>query len=355
MRVVRIVHIVVFVVSVLYFAGYSSAHADESVPREISRKYPEERYIVRAGTGETPEQATESARFEIAKYFESNIRGETIVRQWAQSTTTRGKTIEKRLNEFTNTIMVSAARDISGIEIAMTKKDSDTKTYQVWAALEKNMYADVLQERIRTIDKEVDTKLSQTKNTDLQRVKILSEIVRSLVLRNKAVQDMRLVAPNDMIESRDDVLTAALSNLDNLITDEFNVGLVCKGTVDDKIKSVLVKGIIDAGIRTKEYPDFIAAAGDGVDMVMVVEHRITLRTTSYKERIFHHTDWMLSVKAMEPATEKVIDTVVQNDKVAGAQNESQAVERMVKKIVETQIPNVTTWVYKIIFQPRNDM
>ena len=60
---------------------------------------------------------------------------------------------------------------------------------------------------------------------------------------------------------------------------------------------------------------------------------------------------MLSVKAVVPATVKVVDALVLNDKLAGAQNQSQAEDRMVKKILEDHVPRITSWVYQVIFKP----
>ncbi|MBT4483210.1 MAG: hypothetical protein HOC71_05985, partial [Candidatus Latescibacteria bacterium] len=96
----------------------AAAYTQGAIPKKVSQKYPEDRHIIRSGTGETSEQAADAARFEITKYFESKISGETIVSQWGQSTTSGGKTIEKHLAEVSNTVIVGASRDIPGIEIA---------------------------------------------------------------------------------------------------------------------------------------------------------------------------------------------------------------------------------------------
>ena len=84
---------------------------------------------------------------------------------------------------------------------------------------------------------------------------------------------------------------------------------------------------------------------------MLVEHEVSLKTTSYKEHVFHNVDWVLSVKASDSANLEVIDAFVQNDKLAGAQNEIQARDRMVRKMLDAQVPLVTSWVYRVIFKP----
>ena len=338
------------VVLIIYLTAMA-VYGRDAVPKEVRRKYPEDRYIIRSGTGETSGQAAEAARFEIAKYFESKISGETLVRQWAQSTTSHGKTIEKRLAELSNTIIISASRDIPGIEIAATERDRKSKTYEAWAVLEKNMYASILKERIEKIDRNVDARLNRPLDSDITHVRVLSGVISDLVLREQSTQDFFLLDTDSTVTSRDRLLYAVMTSLDSLIAEAFDVGIVFTGDVKDNVSVGVVKGIVDAGIRIKKFPDMSTAADDGSDLVMSVEHEVSPKTTSFRERVFHNVDWVLSVKAEDPSTGEIIDAFVQNDKVAGAQNESQAEDRMVKKILESQVPLITSWVYKVIFKP----
>ncbi len=50
-----------------------SIYAQDKMPKELQGKYAEDLYIVRSGYGDTSGDASESARFEIAKYFEAKI------------------------------------------------------------------------------------------------------------------------------------------------------------------------------------------------------------------------------------------------------------------------------------------
>ena len=53
------------------FEKATNVFAQDEMPRELRRRYTEDLYIVRSGYGDTSEDASESARFEIAKYFEA--------------------------------------------------------------------------------------------------------------------------------------------------------------------------------------------------------------------------------------------------------------------------------------------
>jgi len=329
----------------------STSSAQETVPKDVLKKYPENRFLHRSGTGESPEQAAESARLEIAKFFEAQISGETLVRQWAESSTSRGKTLETSLTEMSNTVMVGANRDIPGIEIAETNRDKKRNIYVAWAVLDRANYASVLRDRIGTIDSDVDDRLSRGADTDINRLRNMSSVVRSLVLRRRSRQDLLLLDPSAGVESRGVLLNTAMSTLDSLIVNAFDVGVVFNGGVKNNVRSGIVDGVVDAGIRLREYLDVSSAKSAGADLVLIVEHDVSHRTTSYRDRTFHNVDWTLSVRAADTATGQIVDALVLNEKLAGAQNEAQSEDRMIRKLLAEQVPQVSAWVYRSIFKP----
>ncbi len=85
--------------------------------------------------------------------------------------------------------------------------------------------------------------------------------------------------------------------------------------------------------------------------MLLVEHEVSPKTVSYRSRTFHNVDWTLSVRAADTATGAVIDALVLNDAMGGAQNEDQAEDRMVRKILTEQAPQISAWVYQVIFKP----
>lgn len=322
---------------------------------DIEKKYPSDRYIVRSGTGESPESASEAARLEIAKYFESKISGESIVRESLKSKTEHGKTQEKITTEMDNVIKVSASREIPGIEIVDTQKDNKTNTYEVWAVLDKSKYVGVLGDRITKLDSDVDQLLGNASGDDMKRLRDLTSAMNSLVERKKAAQDLTLLRTGGVPAMRDQVLRSVIASLDSLVSTAFDVGLVWNGELDSKVRAGLTQGIVDAGIRLKEYPGLPAAKESGADLVLSVKQDATrstgTSTIGSKEYTLSTIDWALSVNALDPKTEQVIDSLVQRDKISDMGDEAHANSRMVSKILQNQVPNVSSWVYRLIFKP----
>lgn len=327
-------------------ASYAKGKADE-----VMKKYPESRYIVRSAGGESPEQAAEAARLEISKFFEAKISGESLVREWARASSARGKTSQAHMTEIANTIVVGSARDIPGIEIVASQEDKDSKRFEAWAVLDRAKYGQTLLERIQGADSAVDRRLAQPGDNDLKRVACMAKCMQDLATREKDRGDLGLLGQT--VESRGTLLNQIMSSMDSLVSGALDVALIFEGNTDEKVQSALLKGIVDAGIRVKNQPDMAAAAGAGADIAMTVAHQVTTRKTnstiSGKDYTFHWAEWMLTVKAMDPASGQVIDTTVSSDKVSGG-SEEQARERMVGRVLQIQAPKLTSWVYGVIFK-----
>lgn len=327
--------------------------AQDHIPRDIRRKYSEDLYLIRSGNGDSTAKASEAARFEIVKYFEAEISGVSQVEQSATIQIAKGKSSEERMTKILNTIVVSASREIPGIEIVSVKEDK--KSYEAWAVLEKSKYSAILMDRMRSIDSTVDHRLANLPSDDLNLVRIYSQIMNDLMLREQTRQDLSILNYGSMPVSNEIVLQIVMTSLDSLIADAFDVGLVFSSDVDGKVRSGVIKGITDAGIRIKEFADFDAAVGVGNDMVIDVGNEVSTqsRTTKIgkKEFTFHFANWVLSVKAMDPATKEIIDSFIQRGETNGSY-EDQAKQRMVDKILKTNVPAISNWVYAAIFKPK---
>jgi len=252
-----------FLLCILFLSEISlMVSAQEHIPRDIRRNYPEDKYIIRSGNGESSESASESARFEIVKFFEAKISGASLINQWAKSQTTRGKTTEDRFTKISNTIMVSASREIPGIEIVSVKQDKKSKSHEVWAVLEKSVYSAFLSDRIKKIDSSINHRLSNLQEGDLNLVRIYSQIMGDLLRREEARQDLSLLDSGLMVGSNEILLNQVMTSLDSLIAEAFDVGLVFNGEVNNKVRVVIIKGISDAGIRIKEYASLQGAVDD---------------------------------------------------------------------------------------------
>jgi len=328
--------------------------AQDRTPSDIRKKYSEDANIIRSGSGDTSENASESARFEIAKYFESKISGESILNQWAQNQTIRGKTAEDRFTKISNTIKVSTARDIPGIDIVAVVYDDKTKTFEAWAVLGKKAYAAFLMDRIRSIDDAYIHRLENPPAGDLPLVRMFSQIMGDLLIREQARQDLLLLLQGEAVTPGETVLRTVIGSLDSLIAEAFDVGLVFVGDVDDRVKSGILKGINDAGIRVRQFNIMDAARDENNDLILMVEHETKTRSSTMKtgnrEFTFYFAEWMLSVKAHDPMTQEVLDTFVKRDQSNGS-DEAQARERMINKILQQNITELTTWVYASIFKP----
>jgi hypothetical protein len=145
-----------------------------------------------------------------------------------------------------------------------------------------------------------------------------------------------------------------MSGLDSLIADAFDVGLIFEGDINGAVRSGIIKGITDAGIRVKEYPSRYTAIDEGNDLLLTVENavnpQVRSRKFNNKEFTFYFVNWTLGMKAIDPATEEVISTWIGKGETNGSY-EDQAIERMISNIMGKQVPELSNWVYQAIFKP----
>lgn len=317
-------------------------------------RYPSDFYIVRTGHGETPEEAAENARFEIVKFFESRISGETTLVQTAKSAITRGKLLEDRLTELTSTVSITGARDIPGIEIVPTEKPDSRGIYEARAVLSKQDYASYLGDKIAGLDASIDHRLQETgaSDDDLANARALATTAREIAERETYRRDQALVAGQSAKASREALFAQVTASLDSLIANALDVGVVFSDQVDAKIRPGIVKGLTDAGIRIREFGGMSAASTGGSDLIVSVAVTATPRTTettigNRKETLFW-SDWILSLTAVDPESKQVIDTVVLSDRISG-RDAAQANDRMVRRIMDTQTPAIAAWIYEVVF------
>ncbi len=318
----------------------------------VADRYPDSRYLVRSAGGESPEQAAEAARLEISKFFEARISGESLVREWGRSSSARDGVSPSHRTEVSSSIVVGSSRDIPGIEIVASRGNGGSKRFEVWAVLDRGKYARDLRERVRAADEAVDRMLARPGENDLRRVASLAKCARDLTVRERDRGDLGLLGPT--VESRGTLLRQVMGSLDSLVGNALDVGLVFEEGIDDRVRSALLKGIVDAGIRVREFDGVRTASAAGADLVITVGCRIDTRRTSAvvsdREYTFHWLEWMLALKAVDPATGRVVDSAVLSDKVHGGDGE-QARERMVSRVLQLQTPKVSSWVYGVIFKP----
>jgi hypothetical protein len=320
----------------------------------IQARYHSEFYIVRSGRGKTQEEAAEYARFEIVKFFESRITGETRLRQTSESAVTRGRIVESILTELENEVSVSSEREIPGIEIVENAQVPGSGLYEAWAALSKKEYGALLAERVRTADTTIDTRLGSPGASDIERARTLAGISRIVTERERDRRDLSLVMPEAGVESREALFGMVSASLDSLLEHAIDVGVVLGGDMDDRIRPTIVDGITGSGIRMKEFDSMASAVNGGSDMIVtaniVVTPRVSETTIASQTVKLFWSDWVLSLTAIDPSSKALVDTIVLTDKASG-RDPDQALQRMIGRISETQTPAMARWIYDVIIRP----
>ncbi len=346
-------HIFFLLISVMLFASCAGKGPKAPSNNEVDLKsrFPEGLYVLRMGSGQTAESASDAARFEIAKFFESSIEGNTTVRQWGRSETRRGKVITGQVTEIAGEIAVASKRDIPGIEIASLRKMPDGD-YEAWAALSKTNYAAHVRERIDAIDARVAELGAARPVSDIDAARKLAKSAAFLLDREKVRADLVSINRVQSVSSSGERYAAVMTSLDSVLTRRLELGVVADPVMGESLSEGLATIITDAGFRTKRYDGISEAVREKADLIIrigaSISERITTTTVQSKEKTLYWNDWVLTLNAIDPLTRDSAAATMLNGKSSGL-DPDQARSRMEYAILNGKSDALAAWIYDLIF------
>ncbi len=158
-----------------------------------STKFPKSLYLTGQGSGETQELAKQYARADLAKIFEVEIsetsRDVQIVEMENETSTSQSQA-ERYISTHVNQIL-------SGVEVADTWQDPQTKRYYALVTLNRDKTARSLREDIRHLD-EASAQNIQKARQDIDRLRLAAHAYKAYMaqLERSAIQKkLRIVDP----------------------------------------------------------------------------------------------------------------------------------------------------------------
>ena len=310
----------------------------------VIERYPDALYLVREGTGSSRDEAENAARFEIARFFESRISGESIVRRWAKSVIAGGKTRERFATELTRVITVAAERDIPGIVIADAARSGDT--WRAWAVLDRAAYHQTLDERLTALDREIIDRLALPRGSDLAYAKTLGRSLAALTERERLRGDLSVLGFGLVPPSRSEQASELLVELERLLSDSFVIALKGNSAGTGRTGGTLAGALSAAGFRVGQ------TTTDDADMVLSwgIESTVSQRPLKIGDDTVElvRIDWDLDLTAAEPGKSMQLGSVSFHDTVTG-NDETQAQRLMNARIGSDQARKTASWVYELVF------
>jgi hypothetical protein len=158
-----------------------------------SAKYPKALYLTGQGSGETQELAKQYARTDLAKIFEVEINEtsrDVQIFEMENGTTTSQSQAERYISSHVSQIL-------SGVEVADTWQDPQTKRYYALVTLNRDKTARALREDIRHLD-EATAQNIQKAQQEIDRLRLAAHAYKAYVAqleRSEIQKKLRIVDP----------------------------------------------------------------------------------------------------------------------------------------------------------------
>jgi hypothetical protein len=160
--------------------------------------YPEARYLVAVGEGDTRRAAENAAAANLARIFEAHIESDERLIDQTRET---DKSLE-RITDFTTDINILSAQTLYNIQHAEAWKDS-TGRYHAVAYLERNETARIYRDKISEQSATIQFLLAQTGQTDdlLKKYATLRAVARHTAENQILLRQLKVIHPPSMLNS----------------------------------------------------------------------------------------------------------------------------------------------------------
>lgn len=154
--------------------------------------YPESRYLVATGYGDTPTEAAREARSAMAAIFSSTVYGETM----ARATSAFGLDGEEQFQkQVASTVSVITSVALEGVRIVDGGKDEKTGAYKSLAVLDRRQAGAQWQQEVDAIDERLTAEMAALPSVkgDLFRLAALNRIAALAVEQEALTSRLRVV------------------------------------------------------------------------------------------------------------------------------------------------------------------
>lgn len=219
-----------------------------------NRNYPFEQYLTGVGYGDDRKTAEDSAFAAIARIFQAGIHSKTSELEQYTQTDIRGRIHSTRDIKIDQIISVATRKVLEGISIAEVWDDkSESRTYAL-AVMDRRHAMTAMKEKIAAIDSDIE--LMQQKSVaisdKIEKARALRSILKSLLDREVCNTDLRIMNPAGTGIEPPAVLFSVKQQLQEILSNEINIGVQIEGPHNSDIHSSIVEGLTKEGFSVED-------------------------------------------------------------------------------------------------------
>ncbi len=207
-------------------------------------EYPRVKYMHAVGVAATHEEATQTARAEIAKQF--NVKIETLLTTLAQYTGMEGASgsswiLNNSVSELTRTYVDET---VQGIEIARTWNDTQKGRVYALAVLERSPARRRIEQRVMDLDSEIAKLVERSDGGDSNLARLRPLVTALALMKEREIKNNQLSVINPTGQGLDgEISSAALNEKLNAALEKVNIKVDIGGDSAQVVNSAVVASL----------------------------------------------------------------------------------------------------------------
>ncbi len=308
--------------------------------RSESSKYPNKKFLVGVGTGDTRKAAEELAYAAISRIFLAEIQHRTRRLVKFFRTDEKNKSTWRKNMEVDELTKVSTHNVLENVSIAEIYLDREKQTYFALAVMDRQKAELSLRQRISALDQELEELLKAARASDhkIQKVRLLHKAVGKMFLRDTYNTQLRVVSLTGTGKESPTAISKIQEELQDFLSRNFRILLVVTGPESERIRTAIVEGLSSHGLTVsyKDTPNADVVIDGSIDFVPVEMPQAKF------------VKWEASFELQDLSTGQIIGSVIRRGR-EGHIDETRAEARALKAAQNELSKDISNRLVRYIF------
>jgi LPP20 lipoprotein len=312
----------------------------------FSQEYPNDRYLLGVGSGESRKAAEDNALGALSRIFRADVRQQTReLEKYFQRDAGRRTLISHSVN-IDQLTTVSSDRVLEDAKIEAVWVHPKTGRYYALALIDRVHAETALRDRLRELDGAARAYLDPSRKSvdKIQAVRGLHQAVKTLLLRETTNADLRIISPSGRGMPAEVNLAEVSQDLQDFLKNHLRIGVEVAGPHAEEIRGAFLQELTEKGFAV------IGGGPDGgpspAPPDLLIKGTVGFQTDEKADPPFVH--WDASFQILETETGRVLGGLVKSGReghLTSAEAESRAVRAVQKEFGEDLTLNLTDLLY----------
>jgi LPP20 lipoprotein len=313
-----------------------------------SSEYPPALYLIGVGQADNRTVASDQAYAAVARIFKAEIAAQAKDWESYLVVESRGSSNAERRLTLDHVTQVSTDKVLENVIIMDRWYDPSKGLYYALAAMHRAHAETSLIERLATLDRAIDTDVTESRQTadKLTKIRNLRRAATNLVLREAYNADLRIVRTSGRGQASSYRVNELSNELEQFLATNLVLGVQVSGDHVEPVQRALTEGLIREGLRVTTKVG--AGAGEGVSPELFIRGTVRLFPIEVSDLQFKYVRWCSDFDIVETASQRVVGAVARGGK-EGHLTEREATAKTLRVIQQEFMSDVAKAIAAHIF------